>query len=131
MFFHTFWGFEFYCLFHKFVVHMILLHSHLCLLMTLFHEHIFESYGFWMSIIVYLVCYHEIYLYFYSLLEGFRTSFQDYHKTSFVILQYGSVFQTMLKISLIHNFENPYQPKGWWLSDHALCILLNIFQTCV
>ena len=117
--------------FHEYVIHLILVHSHYFLLMTLFHEHIFALYRFRVSTLVYLVCYHEIYLYFYSLLEGFRTSFQDYHKTSFVILQYGSVFQTMLKISLIHNFENPYQPKGWWLGDHALCILFNIFQTCV
>ena len=51
---------------------------------------------------------------FYSLLEGLRTSLQDYHKTSCVILHFGRVFK-YVKIFSNHIFENPYlqMAVGW------------------
>ena len=47
----------------------------------------------------------------YSLLEGFSTSFQNYHNTNFVILQFGSVFETMLNRFSNLIFENSYHPR--------------------
>jgi len=57
-------------------------------------------------------------LMFYSLLEGFRTSFQVFHKTS----SYSSFGRGFKYAKLIFKliFENPYPSKGGWMGDHAL-----------
>ena len=44
---------------------------------------------------------------FYSLLEGFRTSFQNSHKTSCVFLHFGKV-SSYAKIIFKLIFENPF-----------------------
>ena len=57
--------------------------------------------------------FHEKLILFYSLLEGFRTSFQIFHTTSYGILHMVEFF----KLSLFSNlfFENPYHLRadGW------------------
>ena len=84
----------------------------------------------WVSIIVYLAFYHKIYLCFIYMLEGFFTSFQNYHKTSFVILQFGSVFHTMLKWSSNYIFENPYHQRAVGWATMPCMLKLKIILTC-
>ena len=68
---------------------------------------------------------------FYSLLEGFRTSFQVFHKTSFVFLHFGRVFN-YAKIIFKLIFENSYLPKGVRIGDHVLYALIeNLFNMCM
>ena len=56
---------------------------------------------------------------FYSLLEGFRTSFQVFYKTSCVFPHLGRVFN-YAKIIVKLIFENPFPSIGGWMGDHAL-----------
>ena len=58
-------------------------------------------------------------LLFYSLLEGFRTSFQNYHKTSCVILHLVE-FSIMLKLFSNLFLKTPTNAIGGWMGDHAL-----------
>ena len=70
--------------------------------------------------IMWFSCFMDILL-FYSLLEGFRTSFQIYHKTSYVFFILVEFFKHVISSNPI--FENPYPSMGGWLDDHTLYAL--------
>ena len=64
---------------------------------------------------------------FYSLLEGFRTSFQDYHKTSYVILHLEE-FSIMLNLFSNLFLKTP-SIKGWLDGRPCLVNLIeNLFK---
>ena len=77
-----------------------------CLPMIFVSWESFVLYRLWVSIIVYLACFHGICICLYSILEGFRTSFQNYFKTSFVIIQLVE-FSNMLKYFQIIFLKTP------------------------
>ena len=65
---------------------------------------------------------------FYSLLEGLRTSLQDYHKIICVILHFGRIFKHV-KLFQIIIFENPYvQRVVGWATMPCLLKLKNLFK---
>ena len=78
--------FPWLCWLHDSCTHIILVYS-----WFLFSWVSYVLYRLWVSIIVWLTCLWNIYL-FYSLLEGLRTSFQDYHKICCGFLHFGRVF---------------------------------------
>ena len=69
-------------------------------------------------------------LLFYSLLEGFHTSFQDYHKASCVILH---LEEFSIKLNLFSNlFLKTLPAMGGWMGDHALYAQIeNHFNLCM
>ena len=87
--------------------------------MTLFSWVWYVLYRFWVLMIVWLTYFSWIIFLFYSLLEGFRTSLQVFHKTSCVILHLVE-FSIMLKIIFKSYFWKPLPSKGGWMGDHAL-----------
>ena len=69
--------------------------------------------------------------FFYSLLEGFCTNFQDYQKTSCVIFHFGRVFQKC-KIYFQSYFWKSLPNKGGWMGDHTLYAQIeNYFNMCM
>ena len=105
-------------LFHDFVDYMTLaLTSFLFTHDFCFHELYMCFIDFECQLLSDFHVFMDIYL-FYSLLEGFHTSFQDYHKTS-SYSSLGSVFN-YAKIIFKLIFENSFLPKGGWMGDHAL-----------
>ena len=98
-------------------------HINWCLLMICFHEIIWALLLFEYYWLCDFQSFMDIFL-FYSLLEGFRTSLQVYHKTSCVFFIFGRVFNCAKTIFKL--FENPYPSKGGWLGDHALYAILKI-----
>ena len=69
-------------------------------------------------VIMWFTCFSWNICLFYFLLEGFRTNFQVFHKTSCGILHMVEFTNMLYYFKLI--FENPYPSKGGWLGDHAL-----------
>ena len=59
------------------------------------------------------------------MLEGFRTSLQIFHITSYGILHYGRAFQTYYIFQIY--FWKPLPSKGGWMGDHAhVCLIVKI-----
>ena len=82
---------------HDYAFHIILIQSLLVVFSWLcFHEY----YMCYIDLECWLCDFHifmDIFL-FYSLLEGFRTSFLIYYKTKCVFIHFGRVFKLMLKL---------------------------------
>ena len=65
---------------------------------------------------------------FYSLLEGFRTSFEDYHKTSCVILHLVE-FSIMLKLFSNLFLKIPTLPRAaGWATMPCMLLIENLFK---
>ena len=116
---------------HDYAFHIIHVHLHyLMFTHDCFHEIMWALLLFecWWS------CDFQVFmdiLLVYSLLEGLRTSFQDYHKSSCVFLHFGRVFN-YVKIIFKSYFKNPFllRAAGWATMPCMLKlkIFLNIFM---
>ena len=96
----------------------------------LFSWVLYMLYRLWVSIVVWRRCFSWNRFMFYSLLEGFHTSFQNYPKTN-SYSSLGRVFN-YVKINFKLFFEKSLPMMGGWMGDHALHAQIeNHFNMCM
>ena len=105
-----------------------------CLLYLMFsHDFIFMSVicayiDFECLVIMWSTCFSWNIFLFYSLLEGFRTSFQLFHITS-SYSSYGRVFKHTIFSNLF--LKTPTHPRAvGWATMPCMLIIENLFKTC-
>ena len=109
--------------FHENAIYMIIEHSYfICFVMTLIHEHFYESYRFWVSTLVYLVWFMKYIWFGFMFFEGSLTSFSKINLTSYLFFNVLWVIHMILLLfQLVSlNHFNWYQFDSIFVYAHIL-----------